>query len=438
MSSLFTPDPVRFGGDDRGPKRPMGARRSSTRDRVVTYRYQAVDANGSVRDGRVVCESEDEAVRRVRHLGLRPVSIRRSRSAAFSREMSIPGLGRRVKGGDLAVLSRQFATMVNAGVPLLRALVVLRDQTDDALLNSTFEQMRLDVEGGDSLSEAISRHPRVFDRLFVSMIRSGEASGALDLVLLQLATTLERSAGMRRKIRSALAYPIAVLFMVLGVMIAMLTFVVPQFSSIYNDLGGTLPLPTRILVGFSDMFTRQLPLLAFTTAALTLGLRRWKRTESGAWRWDAMKLRLPLVGELLLKSSMARFGRTMSVLTKSGVPVLETLRITSETLGNAVLSRALLETREAVRRGEQIAPNLAKREVFPAMVVQLVAVGEEAGALDQMFDTIGSSYEEEVETAVAGFAALIEPLMMAFIGVVVGAMVVALYLPMFRVIDLVQ
>ncbi len=352
--------------------------------------------------------------------------------------MSIPGFGRRVKGGDLAILSRQFATMVNAGVPLLRALVVLRDQTDNTLLSSALDQIRLDVEGGDSLSDAISRHPRVFDRLFVSMVRSGEASGALDLVLQQLATTLERSAGMRQKIRSALAYPIAVLFMVVGVVIAMLTFVVPQFSSIYNDLGGTLPLPTRILVGFSDLFARQLPLLAFVTAALTLGWRRWKRTESGALHWDAMKLRLPLVGELLLKSSMARFGRTMSVLTKSGVPVLETLRITSETLGNAVLSRALLETREAVRRGEQIAPNLNKANVFPAMVVQLVAVGEEAGALDQMFDTIGRSYEDEVETAVAGFAALIEPLLMAFIGVVVGAMVVALYLPMFRVIDLVQ
>jgi len=352
--------------------------------------------------------------------------------------MSIPGLGPRVKPGELAVLSRQFATMVTSGVPLLRALVVLRDQTDNPLLTATFEQMRLDVEGGDSLSEAVSRHPAVFDRLFVSMIRSGEAAGALDLVLMQLATTLERSAAMRQKIRSAMAYPIAVLFMVLLVIVAMLTFVVPQFASIYADLGGSLPLPTRVLVGLSDVFSKQFPIVVVTIAVLGTVLSRWKRTESGTYHWDAMKLRLPLVGNLLLKSSMARFGRTMSVLTKSGVPVLETLQITSDTLGNEVLSSALLETREAVRRGEQIAPSLDRAGLFPAMVIQLVAVGEEAGALDRMFDTIGRSYEEEVETAVAGFAALIEPLLMAFIGVVVGAMVVALYLPMFRVIDLVR
>ncbi len=422
----------------QGPTRPRDAARTPASRRPRTYRYKAISADGSVLAGDVEGDSESDAAARIRRLGLRPMSVRKSHSANLGKEMSIPGFRAKVKGGDLAVVARQFATMVNAGVPLLRALAVLRDQSDNALLSATLERMRADVEGGDSLSDAISRHPRVFDRLFVSMIRSGEAAGALDVVLMQMATTLERSVAMRQKIRSALAYPIAVLFMVTGVIIAMLAFVVPAFAGIYDDLGGTLPLPTRVLVAVSDLFTQRLPLVIVLIVVTVVGVRSWKRTESGQLRWDSIKLRLPLVGDLLLKSSMARFGRTMSVLTKSGVPVLETLRITSETLGNAVLSRSLLDARDAVRRGEEIAPNLAKNSLFPAMVVQLVTVGEEAGALDEMFDTIGRTYEQEVETAVAGFAALIEPLMMAFIGVVVGGMVVALYLPMFRVIDLVQ
>ncbi len=405
---------------------------------AATFRYRAIDEDGAVRNGQLDGDSEAETVARLRRHGLRPVWVRRSRSAALGHDYSMPGRGPKVKGGELAVMARQFSTMINAGIPLLRTLEVLRRQADNPLLVSTLEQMRFDIEAGDSLSDAVSRHPRVFDRLFVAMIRSGEAAGALDIVLLQISTTLERAVAIRQKIRSALAYPTAVLFMVVGVIIAMLLLVVPVFAGLYDDLGGTLPLPTRLLVAASDTITNYVPYIAIGTAIAGFVLIRWKRTDQGRYRLDGLKLRLPLVGNLLRKSAVARFGRTMAVLTKAGVPVLETLRISADTVGNAVLSRTLSDTRDAVRSGEPIAANLARGEMFPPMVIQLVSVGEETGTLDQMFDTVGRTFEEEVETSVAGFAALIEPLMMALIGVVVGGMVIALYLPMFRLIELVQ
>lgn len=404
----------------------------------LTYRYRALDSAGAIQEGELAGDSEADAVARLRHLGLRPISLSRVGGSVLDRELSIPWIGPRVKGSELAVLARQFATMVHAGVPMLRTLEVLRRQAGSSLLAETLDKMRLGVEAGESLSEAISRHPKVFDRFFVSMIRAGEAAGALDVVLRQLADTQARSVATAQKIRSALAYPVAVLVMVTGVIVAMLVFVVPTFAGIYDDFGGTLPLPTRILVGVSDVIRSRLPLIVIVGTVTVLVARRWLRTTSGRLRWHRLKLRLPLLGTLFHKVAIARFARTMAVLTRSGVPVLETLRITADTVGNAVVSQALDETRRAVRRGESLADNLADSPVFPAMVVQLVSVGEETGTLDQMLEIVGQSFDDEVETAVAGFAALIEPLIMAVIGVVVGAMVVALYLPIFRLIDLVQ
>ena len=403
-----------------------------------TYRYRAISGAAEIREGELRANDEAEAIARIRRLGLRPISVRPRRASALQHEFTLPGIGPRVKPRELAVLTRQLATMMDAGIPLLRSLEVLRRQTENALLTKTIDQLTLDIESGESLSRAIQRHPKVFDRLYVSMVRSGEAAGALDVVLEQLATTLERAAAMRQKIRSAMSYPVAVLMMVVAVVVAMLVFVVPTFAGIYDDLGGTLPLPTRILIAASDVITDRMPIVVAVMAIAVLAVRRWSRSPTGRHRIDGVKLRLPIVGPLVRKSALGRFGRTMAVLTRAGVPVLETLRITGETVGNAVLARGLEATREAVSRGESMGEQLDRSGQFPALVVQLVSVGEESGALDQMFEIIGSSFEEETETAVAGFAALIEPVMMAVIGLIVGGMVVALYLPMFRIIDLVQ
>jgi len=405
---------------------------------ATTYSFEAVGAHGAIEAGKMVAASSTEVVERLRRLGKKPVLVEPARSSVFDTELSIPGMGPRVKKVELAVVARQFSTMVTAGIPLIRSLHVLADQASNPLLRSTLSDMEISVSSGDSLSQSMDRHPLVFDELFVSMVRAGEAAGALDVVLNQLAGTLERSVAISNKIRSAMSYPVAVLVMVVLVITAMLVFVVPVFSGIYADLGGTLPLPTRMLVLLSNTLTGYLPLVAVAVLGSVYAIRRWKRTPAGSLRWDTMKMKLPLVGSLVHKSSLARMGRTLAVLTRAGVPVLETLRIAADTTGNQVVTRALVDAIDGVRNGESIASNLGRHDVFPPMVVQLITVGEETGSLEEMLEVLGRTYEDEVETAVAGFAAVIEPLLMAFIGTVVGGMVIALYLPMFRIIDLVQ
>lgn len=404
----------------------------------LTYSFEAVNKHGKLESGEMVSTSQDEALERIRRLGLRPVAVEVARGSLFDQEWSVPGFGPRVKKGELAVLARQFSTMVQAGIPLIRCLSVLGDQASNSFLKVTLLDMERSVSGGVSLSQSMERHPLVFDHLFVSMVRAGEAAGALDVVLEQLATTMERSVAVSNKIRSAMAYPLAVLAMVGLVIAAMLLFVVPVFTGIYDNLGGTLPLPTRVLVILSDAMTKRLPFVVLGVTIIVAGFLHWRKTPKGALLWDRMKLSMPLVGPLVHKTSLARTGRTLSVLTRSGVPVLETLRIAADTTGNEVVTAGLVDAIEGVRNGESIASNLARHPVFPPMVLQLVTVGEETGSLEEMLEVVGRTYESEVESAVAGFAALIEPLLMAVIGGVVGAMVISLYLPMFRIIDLVQ
>ncbi len=421
-----------------GPKVGSGGPGAKRGGNLVRFVFEGVNQKGEVEVGEMASVSEEEVLERLRRVGIRPVVVERARSSIFAAELSIPGFGPRVKKAELAVVARQFATMVNAGIPLIRSLSVLAEQASNPLLKSTLADMQSRVSGGESLSQAMDRHRSVFDELFVSMVRAGEAAGALDVVLMQLAATLERSVAVSNKIRSAMAYPLAVLVMVVVVIAAMLIFVVPVFTGIYDDLGGTLPLPTQALVLLSDLFTKHLLYVVIGATVVSLSVRHWRQTPAGALRWDRIKLALPLVGPLVHKGSLARTGRTLSVLTRAGVPVLETLRIAADTTGNRVVTAGLLEAIDGVRNGESIAANLARHSVFPAMVIQLVTVGEETGSLEEMLEVVGRTYEGEVESAVAGFAALIEPLLMALIGLVVGGMVIALYLPMFRIIDLVQ
>ncbi len=424
---------------DATPGSPVPAPVRPTSGRPLeTFDYTAVDARGQRVSGQLTAGSPQEAIDRIRRQQLRPIRLRPARVSIFARELSIPGLGDSIKPRELAAFTRQFATMVGAGIPLIRSLTVLAKQNDNSLMVKVLEQVRFDVEAGDSLSRAITRHPKVFDHLYCSMVAAGEESGALEEVLRQLAKSQERSVVVRQKIRSAMAYPMAVLVMVTGVVAVMLRFVVPRFATIYTDLGGTLPLPTRLLVSASNVVVdRSLPLLLLI-GLIVGGVRHWVRTDSGRFRWDSIKLRLPLLGSLVHKTVLARFGRTMSVLTAAGVPVLDTFAIAAQTVGNAAVTRALERVRDAIQRGEAIGPTMLEEPLFPATMVQLISVGEESGSLDQMFSIVGDTYEEEVAAAVDGFSSLIEPLLMAFIGLIVGGMVISLYLPMFRIIDYVQ
>lgn len=410
---------------------------TEARAKARPYDYRALDANRQMRVGQVTSSSEADAVERLRRMGLRPLEVRPVRVPITKREFTF-GRPKKAKPGDLAVFARQLATMISAGVPLLRSLEVLRVQCASPSLERAILDISDAVESGESLSVAMARHDRVFDELFVSMVAAGEAAGSLDLVLRQLATNLERSVSVRKKVKSALTYPVAVLILMCLILAAMLLFVVPVFEGIYADLGGELPAPTKLLLAASDLLRTGFP---FVVVGIGLGVwqfRRWKRTPSGRYRWDAFKLRVPLVKKLAERAALARLGRTLAVLAKSGIPILDALTITSRTVRNEVYARTLVHTADAVRRGEGLSSTLEADGVLSPMATHLIAVGEQTGELDTMLDTIGTFYEEELDNAITSFTAVLEPALMALLGLTVGGMVVAMYLPMFKIIEQIQ
>lgn len=404
----------------------------------TTYAYKVRDRQGKLVEGQLEADNSALVVNRLRQMGYTPVAIDRRDTSTLQKEIHLPGLGNRVRLKDVAVFSRQFATMVNAGLTLLRALSILGEQTENKVLAGIVHEVRLDVERGSSLSQAMARHPKAFSRLYVAMVRAGETGGVLDAVLLQLAETLEKQVALRQKVRSAMTYPVAVFFLVVTILTAMLLFVVPMFEDLYADLGGTLPVPTRILLSVSSVAkTFAVPIFVLEAAGVW-ALRRWVRTPAGRARWDATMLRLPVFGKLVRKTALTRFSRTLAVLLRSGVPILESLEITAETVNNAVVARAVRDTQTAVKRGEAVARPLTEHPVFPPMVTQMMAVGEETGALDDLLDKVGDFYDQEVEATVDSLTSLLEPVMIVVMGASVGAMVVALYLPMFNIINLIK
>jgi type IV pilus assembly protein PilC len=380
--------------------------------------------------------SEQLVVAKLREMGYLPVAVEARTQSALNTELKIGG--DRVKPREVAVFSRQLATMINAGVPLMKSLAILSEQTEAKGLTKVIASLRDDVERGVSLSQAMARHPKVFPRIYLSLVRAGETGGLLDKVMLRLATSLEKQIELRRKIKSAMSYPVAVAVIVTLIVIAMLLFVVPMFEGMYQDLGGTLPLPTRILIGVSDVMTRFWYFVAALSGGAVFGIRRWIATEGGRARWDAFKLRIPVFGKLIHKTAISRFTRTLSELTRSAVPIIEALDIVAETAGNAVVGRAVSTARDRVRMGESLADSLAPHKVFPPMVVQMIGVGEESGALDDLLERVSEFYDQEIEATVDGLTSLIEPMLMVLMGVAVGGMIVALYMPMFNIINLVK
>lgn len=400
-----------------------------------TYEYKVRDRAGNLVTGRLVGDNEGLVTRKLREMGYTPVEVNRV-GRGLSMEITLrPG---RVKMKDLSVFSRQFATMVNSGLPILRALSILSEQTENSQLKKVLAQVRIDVEQGSSLSGAMSKHTRAFSDLYVAMVRAGEAGGVLDNVLVRLADNMEKDVELRRKIKSAMAYPAAVVSLVTLILTAMLLFVVPQFKSIYAQLGGQLPLPTRILLGVSDAVRTKWWLFLVVIIGIVFAFRRYKATPAGRATVDAFKLRIPIFGPLFHKTALARFSSTLGMLLRSGVPILQALDIVSETVGNRVISKAVSDVQGSVREGESIAKPLSKHPVFPPMVVQMLAVGEETGAVDVMLDKVADFYNSEVSAAVDALTSLIEPLLIAIIGGAVGAAVISLYMPMFNIINLVK
>jgi type IV pilus assembly protein PilC len=400
-----------------------------------TYTYTVRDLGGKVVTGTLTADSQQLLVSRLREMGYTPLKIGTKSTGGVKREIRLRS---KPKLKDLAVFSRQFATMVNSGLPILRALSILEQQTESVLISKAVVAVRQDVERGSSLSAAMATHPKVFNNLYVAMVRSGETGGVLESVLERLADNLEREVSLRNRVRSAMTYPIVVAGFVGLILIAMLLFIVPQFKDIYANLGGTLPLPTRMLLAVSEAFKKFFWLFGLVIAGLVFAVRRYKKTERGRDQWDRLKLRVPVFGELFRKTALARFARVLGVLNKSGVPILQSLEVVSETVGNSLISKAVLDVQQSVKGGESLSKPLGRHGVFPPMVVQMLAVGEETGALDTMLEKVAAFYDDEVTATVDALTSLIEPVMIFIVGGAVGLAVIALYLPMFNIINLIE
>ena len=400
-----------------------------------SYQYEVRDKSGNLVTGTLVADNERLVLERLREMGYTPLEVGKEKKG-LNLEINIRPA--KIKLKEVAIFSRQFATMVNSGLPILRALSILSEQVSNKELAKTLVAVRNDVEQGASLSGAMAKFPKAFNDLYIAMVKSGETGGMLDDVLLRLADVLEREVHLRQKIKSAMTYPVAVVALVVLIMSAMLLFVVPQFKSIYTQLGGTLPLPTRVLLMASDAVKKYWYVFIFLTFVMVFLFRRYKKTEKGRASLDAIKLKIPIFGTLFHKTALSRFSSTAGMLLRSGVPILQALDIVADTVNNAVMSRAVVDVQASVREGESIAKPLARHAVFPPMVVQMLAVGEETGQVDTMLDKVAKFYDQEVEASVDALTSLIEPLLIAIIGGAVGAAVIALYMPMFNIIKLIQ
>lgn len=399
-----------------------------------TYSYTARDSAGKSVKGRVDAINESAVVTKLRTLGLSPVKISEA-GTGINRDISFGAFGKQIGQKDIAIMARQMATMIGAGLSLIRTLNILADQTENKELARVLGLIRIAVETGSSLSDAMNKHPTIFPALMIHMVRSGEVGGFLDTSLNGAADNLEADVKLRDTIKSALTYPVIVLIMAVLSTVGMLLFIVPIFEKMFSDLGGALPMPTQILVGMS----KAMPVLAIVGIPAGIAFAAWwrknKHTERVRAFVDPIKFKLPVFGMLFKKVAVARFARNFSTMIGAGVPILQSLTIVGETSGSYVIEQALKKVQESVRQGKSVSGPLALEPVFPAMVVQMVAVGEDSGAMEIMLNKVAEFYEAEVETTTDALTSLIEPLMIAFIGVVIGGMIIALYLPVFSIFD---
>ncbi len=397
---------------------------------MAMFQYTAKDKAGQSVMGTLEAPGETEAAAILHNKDLLVVSLKETKTKAVKTK------GVKVKLDDLVIFSRQLATMIDAGIPLVQALGILVEQIDNKNLKSVVMTVRQDIEAGMSFCDALAKHPSVFSDLFINMSRAGEASGMLNDVLDRLASYMEKTAALTRKVKASLVYPAVVITMAILITSVLLLKVVPTFKGIFEMLGGQLPLPTQILIGVSDLLRHFfIPVVILFTIASIL-FKKYISTEKGQYNFDALLLKLPVIGPLFCKVAVAKFSRTFSTLIKSGVSVLNALDIVGKTSGNRVVEKAVSDGRSAVRDGEMISSPLAKSKVFPPIVCRMIGVGEQTGQLEKMLTKIADFYDEQVDAAVSAMTSMIEPLVIAFLGVVVGGIVIALFMPIFKMSEL--
>ncbi|WP_082687581.1 type II secretion system F family protein [Curtobacterium oceanosedimentum] len=405
----------------------------------LAFDYRGRDGAGKLVKGRLDAASEGAVVQRLRSMGVSPIAITEAKpGTGLQTEIKIPGFEKGVGLKDLAIMSRQASTMLSSGLSLLRALTILADQTDNKKLKDILGKVRDDVERGVSFSDAVAKYPVDFPPIMINMIRAGETGGFLDQAMDSIATNFEKEHKLRSTIKSAMTYPVVVLVMSLVAVVVMLVFIVPIFQDMFASLGGQLPLPTMMLVWLSHAMVYVGPVLAVVLVVGWLWWRANRNSDRVRGLIDPLKLRLPVFGQLNRKIVMARFSRNLSNMIGAGVPILEALQIAGKVSANIVVERALHRVSESVRKGESIAAPLERETIFPAMVAQMIAVGEDAGSMELMLERIAVFYDNEVEASTEALTSLIEPLLIGFLGVVVGGMIVALYLPIFQISSLVK
>lgn len=403
-----------------------------------TFEYAIRNKDGKIVKGRIEAKDQAAVAAKLRTMGAAPLSISEVSTTGLNKEISIPGFGDRVGMKDLAIMARQLATMINSGLSILRALTILADQTENKTLAKVLNQVRSEVETGVSLSAALGHHPLVFPPLMINMIKAGEVGGFLDEVLLSVASNFEAEVKLRSKIKSAMTYPVVVFAMAILATAGMLLFIVPIFAEMFASLGGELPAPTRFLVFLSDMMKWVAPVLVVVGVLFSIWWSRHKNDEGVRARIDPIKLKVPIFGSLFRKVAVSRFTRNFGTMIHAGVPILQALEIVGETSGNVVVENAAKAVRDSVRSGQSLSGPLTDHPVFPPMVVQMIAVGEDTGALDVMLEKIAQFYDQEVEATTEALTSIIEPLMIAVLGTLVGGMIIALYMPIFSVFELIE
>ncbi|QCB93646.1 type II secretion system F family protein [Cellulomonas shaoxiangyii] len=402
-----------------------------------TFEYAVRDREGKIIKGRLEAADQAAVANKLRSIGVAPVSINEVSTSGMNAEIRIPGLGDKIGMKDLAIMGRQLATMINSGLSLLRGLSIVAEQTENKALARTLAQVRNNVEQGVAFSVALGKHPHVFPPLMINMVRAGEVGGFLDQVLVSVADNFEAEVKLRSKIKSAMTYPVVVFVIAILATVGMLLFIVPVFEGMFESLGGELPGPTKVLVFLSGVLKWAVGPLVLAGGVFAWWWSKHKNDKAIRERLDPLKLKIPVFGKLFQKVAVSRFARNFGTMLKSGVPILQALDIVGETSGNLVLERAAHAVQESVRSGQSLAGPLSLHPVFPPMVVQMMAVGEDTGALDTMLEKISDFYDQEVEATTDALTSLIEPLMIVVIGGVVGGMIVALYLPIFSMFDLV-
>lgn len=399
---------------------------------MATFAYVGKNRQGAVKKGEVIAKTRDEAIEQLRKLNVGVTSLQ-EKALGQGRLASLSGGG--VKDKDLVVFTRQFSTMINAGLPLVQCLDILSTQSENKFLGKAVGEIKLDVEGGSTFADALKKHPKVFDELYVNMVHAGEVGGLLDSILLRLAKHIEKAMKLKGAVKSAMVYPLTIVGVAIIVITILMIWVIPIFAKMFMDLSGGkvgLPGPTQFVINLSEFMQHYIIYIAAALGGIAYAVKRYYKTAKGRLVIDRLLLKMPVIGELIRKTSVAKFTRTLGTLITSGVPIMDGLMITAKTSGNKIVENAILAARQSISGGKTLADPLSKSDVFPKMVVHMISVGESTGALDAMLGKIADFYDDEVDQAVAALTSLLEPAMMVFLGTVIGFIVIAMYLPIFK------